>query len=136
MSPYTKLWLIAFFKTQVVEICLGLWLLRISHNHRSNSSIFPAFRLCLTLFAASAITHPPLWFILPTLRKSWGLTYDQYVILGEFFVLIIEALWYWLILSSLLASMRDQPLRYRLGYATLLSFSLNGASYVMGRYFW
>jgi len=127
MSHYEQLWLLAFIKTQVVEVSLGLLTLYVIHTRRPTASSFHVFKLSLIILIASALTHPPLWFIFPSLRKSWGFSYQQYVLFGEIFVCLVEGVWY---------SFALQPLKRRLYLAMLFSLYLNSASYLLGRYVW
>ena len=123
MTPYQWLWLAAFTKTQLIEVAVGLLLLVTLNARGRLSSPFVWGRDALVLFLASAITHPPLWFILPRLCKQWGLSYEAYVALGEALVVLMEGLWYQ-------ASLR--PLEGRIGRALLLSVALNTMSYAVG----
>ena len=125
MSHYEYIWLIAFLKTQVVEVSLGLSILYFLHTHCSETSPFSFLRVFSVLFMASAITHPPLWFVFPTLRKWAGLSYWQYVWFGELFVFLVEGTWYFIMLSTL---------KNRFFVAILFSLLLNGASYLVGLY--
>ena len=100
MSAYELLWLTAFIKTQVIEVSLGLSTLYMLQVRSSSTSRFPTRYLFITLFMASALTHPPLWFVLPSLRKAWGLSYQDYVLYGEIAVCLIEGLWYMLMLPD------------------------------------
>ena len=123
MTPYVSLWLRAFLMTQVVEVSVGwllLWL--ISRVRRDAVSFSPVF-ITFALLMASALTHPPLWFVLVRLRRV-GLSYEQYVVVGELFVWVCEALWYVFVLA---------PLRGRLFWALWFSLVLNGVSYWVGR---
>jgi len=123
MTPYQWLWLSAFVKTQLIEVSIGLLLLVTLSSRGRLSPPFVFTRDLLVLFLASAITHPPLWFVLPKLCKQWGLNYEAYVTIGESLVVLIEAIWYRATL---------QPLAGRLGLALLLSAALNAASYLVG----
>lgn len=74
-------WLIAFAFTQVVEV--PVWAAALKGKP------LPA-RLGLA-FAASAVTHPFVWFVFPPLLKPllgwWG-----YLLIAEAFAVIVEAL--------------------------------------------
>ncbi len=73
-------WARAFALTQLVELPLYLWLL-------SGLSIWRRLGFG---FAASALTHPWLWFILPNwLLRPLG--YWGYVAVGEGLVVLTEA---------------------------------------------
>ena len=126
MSKYEQLWLIAFSKTQLIEVTVGvLILLAYSTRHASLKLRFS--HCCVTIFTATAITHPLLWFVFPRWRRALGMSYDEYVLYGEFLVFLMEALWYW---SALEYTKR------RILAAAALSLSLNSASYFIGVYLW
>jgi len=122
MTPYARLWLSAFLITQLIEVSLGWLVLWRLNRHRPDPMPLTPLRLTLVLFMASALTHPPLWFVLVKLRR-WGFSYEQYVLIGELFAWLTEALWYKLTL---------RPLKRRLSLALLLSLALNSASYLIG----
>lgn len=124
MNAYTERWLMAFGKTQVIEVGLGLVILTLLAR-RLDRTLPRLSLLALLLFAASAMTHPPLWFVLPKLRKSWGWSYQEYVTFGELGVWVIEGLWYGLTLKLV---------RARLFFGLCLSLTLNSASYWLGSY--
>ena len=149
---YEELWLIAFVKTHLAEVTVGFVILWSAHlrglkrlategseslERSEDSARAPSIRphrsgvalLLVTLFTASTITHPPLWFVLPQLMRDLGYTsYLAYVITGELLVTLTEAIWYWSIL-------RNSPqLNFKLGWwrALLLSLTLNVASVIVG----
>ncbi len=74
-------WLVAFAFTQVVEV--PVWAVALKGRPWSH-------RLGLG-FAASAITHPVVWFVLPPLLRPslgwWG-----YLLIAEAFAVAVEAL--------------------------------------------
>jgi len=117
MSPYAERWLEAFLLTQLIEISVGLALLKLlsDRSHPPELQRRPRLEL-LSLFAASAITHPPLWFALPELCRALKVSYMGYLALGESLVVLIEALWYLLTLPQL----RGRP-ELALCFAALLN---------------
>ena len=125
MSPYEQLWLAAFIKTQVIEVSLGLITLYLLHTRSPSTSTFPTRSLSITLFMASALTHPPLWLVLSPLRKAWGVSYQDYVLYGEIAVCLTEGLWYTLMLP---------PRGRAFIQAITLSLYLNSVSYLIGLY--
>ena len=79
-------WLTAFALTQALEMPVAWWALR---GRRET------WRILTVAFAASGLTHPALWFLLPPLFED----YWTYVIVGEALVWSIEALLYALLLD-------------------------------------
>ena len=75
-------WLAAFAFTQAVEVPIYTWALR--HRRRSAA---------LWAFAASALTHPVVWFVMP--RWRWPGGYWGYVGAAEAFAVGAEALFLW-----------------------------------------
>lgn len=74
-------WLVAFALTQAVELPIFVFGLR----------RWPLWKRVAVGFAASAATHPWVWFVLPPyLRPSLG--YWGYVALVECLVIVAEAL--------------------------------------------
>ena len=124
MSPYAERWLQAFLITQLIEISVGLALLKLLSDrfNPTESRRWPRLEL-LSLFAASAITHPPLWFALPGVCRALKMSYMGYLALGESLVVLIEALWYLLTL----AQVRGRP-----ELALCLAALLNLASWGLG----
>lgn len=129
----SELWLVAFLKTQLIEVLLGLsvlWVLSRSRAPHSSRGVTPHHSLSqrsLILFSASAITHPPLWFILPSTLSVLGIKgYLAYVVIGEVMVTLVEATWY----RSALFSSSVRPWLSGLG----LSIGLNGVSACYGLY--
>lgn len=100
-------WLLAFAFTQAVEVPV---------YRRGGCSWAGAF-------AASAITHPVVWFaIFPLLRAG----YVERVVVAEAFAVLVEALWLRLALG------RPRPLAWSLA-ANGLSFGLGMLSrYLFG----
>jgi hypothetical protein len=91
-------WLSAFVFTQVVEV--PIW-----------TRAFGGRRWLA--FAASALTHPVVWFVLPRL----GLPYWAYVGVAEAYAVAVEALWAW---------------RFGVRRAWAWSLLANGASFGLG----
>ena len=126
MSKYEQLWLIAFSKTQLIEVTVGLLTL-FAYSIRNTLHRLRFSHCCMTIFTATAITHPLLWFVFPLWRKALGMSYDEYVLYGELLVFLIETLWYWTALDYT---------KRRIFAAAALSLFLNSASYFIGVYFW
>ena len=126
LTPYESLWLSAFIKTQLIEVSLGLLLLFTLSTRGRLSTPLSLPRDLLVLFIASSITHPPLWFVLPTLCRQWGVSYEGYVAIGEGLVVLCEGLWY-------RATLR--PLGGRASLSLLLSLALNTVSASIGLIF-
>jgi hypothetical protein len=74
-----KSWALAFALTHAVEVPIYLFLLRLVWRKR-----------IAVAFGTSALTHPYLWFVLPSLLLPvagyWG-----FVAIGESFVVLVEA---------------------------------------------
>jgi hypothetical protein len=111
---YVGAWARAFACTQLVEVPIYIWLI-------------PAPRV--RAFAASACTHPLVWFAFPLLARAelltpWfrialpGLSYRAWGSLAEVFAWLAEAA-----LMSSVASFRR---------ALCVSFAANGASVMLG----
>ena len=97
-------WLVAFAFTEIVEVPIYRRMLRSSF---------------LEAFGASAVTHPLLWWVwVPWMRARFG--YVVYAATGEALVVLVEALWFWLLFG-----------RPR-GRSFAASVVANGASYVLG----
>jgi len=71
-------WLGAFAITQLVEVPIYARALK---GHLG------------VAFAASALTHPVVWFAFPILGRSYGIVYLHMVLLAELFAVTFEALW-------------------------------------------
>jgi hypothetical protein len=74
-------WIRAFVFTQVVEVPIYCFLLTGKVPLRAARG-----------FAATLITHPILWWVLPPV---WRWSYWSYVVVGESFVTLTEAVWIW-----------------------------------------
>ncbi|MFO0678929.1 MAG: hypothetical protein U0169_20545 [Polyangiaceae bacterium] len=72
-------WLLAFAFTQIVEIPIYVRTLRVAP---------------LVAFGASALTHPIVWFVLPRVRHSMGLSYDAYLVIAETFAVVAEGVYF------------------------------------------
>ena len=77
-------WFQAFVLTQAIELTTGLML-----NKKE-----PRGRLALLIFTATSLTHPILWFVIHRLCLEYQLSYTQFLILGESYVVLIEAALY------------------------------------------
>lgn len=86
-------WLSAFLFTQAVEIPIYLraQLAPRDGDQRADAQRAPPWpRALLVAFAASAITHPIVWFVIPRLIPGDYLTM---VAIAEAFAVLVEALW-------------------------------------------
>ena len=126
MSHYEQLWLIAFIKTQLIEISMGMIGLLIYSRYRG-TRVLNTHKHCAVIFIASAMTHPLLWFVFPKWRRQLGLSYKEYIFYGEIMVFVIEGLWYMIALK---------PVKNKLSYALLFSLFINLFSYLAGVYLW
>ena len=79
-TAYLVAWFQAFVFTQALEFPIYRRLL-------------PASRL--ESLAASAITHPAVWFVFPLLQRRAEWTYLSMVTAAELFAWWGEALWFW-----------------------------------------
>jgi hypothetical protein len=100
-------WLTAFAVTQIVEVPIYL----LAQRNRRRSVLA---RLAVA-FAASALTHPIVWFVVPAVWR--GRSYWLMVAFSEAFAVLAEALW----LS-----------RFRVPRALAWSLAANGASVTVG----
>jgi len=98
MTPYVHAWLAAFAFTQAVEVPV---------YRRAGCSWHGAF-------AASAITHPVVWFVIVPLLPA---SYLVRVLVAEAFAVLVEALWLHVVLK------RPRALWWSLG-ANALSVAL------------
>ena len=115
MNPPLDIWARAFVATQLIEVPIAVgWL-------RDHLSIPRAITLA---FAASALTHPALWFLLPRIEPPW-----LNLAAGEALVWLAEAAWYrhWLQRAGV-----SDPGRRALGIACLA----NGSSMLAGLLLW
>ncbi|MCC6873447.1 MAG: hypothetical protein IT378_03985 [Sandaracinaceae bacterium] len=103
-------WLRAFLLTQVIE--MGVYV------HATPSSRRLRERVAIA-FAASAMTHPIVWFVIPPLLTSRhvGMDWWEMVACAELFAWLAEALWLW-----------AMGARYAIGWALIA----NGASFLSG----
>ena len=100
-------WIQAFALTQCIELTTGLI---INKNE-------PKIRLSLLIFSASSLTHPILWFVIYKLCQEHELSYTQFLMLGESYVVFVEA-----VLYSIFKI--DHPIRFAL--------ILNASSFIFG----
>ena len=145
-TSYDSMWLDAFIKTQIIELSLGLiicsgyvlcqsksledsrfHLVSLTQEIKAHYSFLKLLHVTLVFLIATSITHPILWYVLPYYIYEWGLSYHVYILIGELFVWLTEALWYYLVIESI-------QKRYIL--ALCLSLVLNAASYFIGVYLW
>ena len=100
-------WFQAFALTQAIEILTGLMI-----NKKESKG-----RLSLLIFTATSLTHPILWFVIHRLCLEYELSYLQFLILGESYVVLIESMLYWIFKI-------DRPIRFAL--------ILNASSFAFG----
>lgn len=105
---YEVKFIISFLVTQAVEIPTVILLYYLLTKRLYYSSF-------ITAFIASALTLPYLWFVFPSFFSV-----DQYVLIGELCVFIVEALVY------------KAYLRIQLKYALIFAFIANLLSYLVG----
>jgi hypothetical protein len=131
LSPYAALWLSALGKTLLIEVGAGALLLSLLGKRAHTGLSFKPPRDLWVLTTATLITHPPLWFIWPSLCRQWRLSYMGYLLTGEALVTLIEALWYASLLTPLKAHFEGNLKGRHLG-ALALSTALNTLSYTLG----
>ncbi|MDF2695370.1 MAG: hypothetical protein K0S65_3753 [Labilithrix sp.] len=104
-AGYVVAWAKAFAFTELVEAPLYRRLLRVGWG--------PAL-------AASAITHPFVWFVFPWVGERMELGWTTTAILSEVFAVVLEAMFFWC------------GWKIPLGRAALVSLATNGASVALG----
>ena len=102
-------WIMAFTLTQVIEITVGM----LFWKDEKVSSI----RKIATLFGASLITHPMVWFVFPEIRDEGGYSYGEYLLMAESYAYGVEALYYY---------------AFRIKRPILLSVLANSCSFLTG----
>ena len=85
-------WLAAFLFTEAVETPIYTWALRDLREGREQDQAAQAklARAIAIAFAASALTHPIVWFVMPRLIPGDYLTM---VAVAEAFAVLAEAAW-------------------------------------------
>lgn len=78
-------WLWAFVFTELVET--GIYVQALGDRPRRE-------RLAIGL-AASAITHPIVWYVIPDVAASFGIAWWPTVGIAETFAVVVEAGWLW-----------------------------------------
>ena len=82
-------WLAAFVFTQVIEVPIYAHALR--RSERDEPAALASWPAALAVaFAASAITHPVVWFVMPQLVP------ERYLLMvgaAEAFAVLVEAVW-------------------------------------------
>ena len=94
MSFPIEAWAHAFLFTQAVEV--PVYVLAMRHAQRAGWSERPR-RLgyqVLLAFAASAITHPMVWYLIPNVVDPYR-AYYEYVLIAETFAVVVEAFWFY-----------------------------------------
>ncbi len=102
-------WIMAFILTQVIEITAGMLFWR--------DDEVSSLRKIATLFGASLITHPMVWFIFPQIRDEAGMSYGEYLLMAESYAYGVEALYYY---------------AFRIKHPILLSVIANSCSFLTG----
>ena len=102
-------WIMAFSITQVVEITVGslFW----------KDEDISTKRKCLTIFGASLITHPMVWFVFPNIQHEGGFSYEEYLLMAEGYAYSVEAFYYYVVKVK-------RPI--------LLSIATNTCSFLLG----
>ena len=100
-------WPAAFLLTQLIELAVGRFIWREVEWKR----------FVLIVLTASALTHPVVWFVFPSLARDGGWSYSLYLCVAESYALGIELVWYWVM---------------RVPRPLLLAAAANGASFVIG----
>jgi len=87
-------WLAAFLFTELVETPIYVRALRDDREGRRAGEAAQAGRgrAIATAFAASALTHPIVWFVMPELIPG---DYMIMVAVAELFAVVVEAAWLW-----------------------------------------
>ena len=127
-AAYVLAWLRAFVFTEVVETPI-YWRFARAEAERSESSSESAVRARANEnavrvwrgFAASAITHPFVWFAFPLLTTRLDLPWTLAMVLAELFAWWVEA-------AFLVVTKPRVPIRR----AVLVSLGANAASVVTG----
>jgi hypothetical protein len=109
---YETKFLVSLILTLLIETLILLAILKIIAPKIKN------IRIILSSILATSLTLPYLWFIFPKY-----LTYPTYIIIGEIFVFLIEAIIYW----------RTLPITLK--KALFISFIANFLSLVFGLIF-
>lgn len=91
MSPFAHAWLSAFAFTQVVEVPIYVAALRIDGKSAERAWLRPAWARAGVAFGASALTHPVVWFVIPSLVTSG---YWTMVLWAEVFAVVAEAVYF------------------------------------------
>lgn len=78
-------WLSAFVLTQIIEISVGLLIWRADVSRR---------KVIVSVFLASSMTHPIVWFVMPRLAQEYGWSYLMFLAIAESYAYIFEFGWY------------------------------------------
>lgn len=119
MTPYVRAWLDAFWFTQAVEVPIYVLALR-TRRQRPGAERDALDRLPVQIavaFAASLITHPIVWFVIPHIPDQ---SYRVFIVRAEAFAWIAEAIWFWALGG------------FKYGRALLVSLLANAASAGIG----
>ena len=99
MLLYHKLWLTAFFLTQLLEGPLYYRALsqaeRLDRGLALSARPHPRSRRLLLALTPSALTHPLLWLVWPALIRPLQLPWYTHTLLGEGLVWGAEGLFLW-----------------------------------------
>jgi len=78
-------WSVAFILTLLIELIFGRFVWREVEWKR----------FAVVVLVASTLTHPVVWFVLPSLAEACGWSYSLYVLLAELYAYTLEVIWYW-----------------------------------------
>ncbi len=109
-AEYVGMWARAFILTQVIEVPIYT---AVAWKRA------PTWRLALSAFCCTAITHPLLWFVWPFVVRD----YTAYVISGELLIAAAETLIFFALIPKL-----------TLPRAVAAAFLANAASYGIGHF--
>ncbi len=130
---YLVAWFRAFLFTEAVEVPTYMLLSLLALRVRV-SSTEPRIRFAAA-FTASAITHPAVWFIFPTLGMHRGWSFNGMVVMAELFAWLAEACFLRAVvkvraLDAMLIALAANAASVALGEATReITFRLLGTSY-------
>jgi len=109
---YEQEFLFSLLLTLIVEIPIAVFLVKYLYKHKE----IKFSKIVSSSFAASALTLPYFWFVLPAYISNRGV----YIFGGEFVIIFIEAIIY------------NQLLKLKLSEAVIVSLIANIASILLG----
>ena len=80
-------WITAFTITQIIEITIGCFIWK--------DEKISLYKRILTIFGASLITHPMVWFVFSDIRRDGNFSYAEYLLMAETYAYSVEALYYY-----------------------------------------